>query len=138
MEQVVQQPSVPKFRTDLISCSYEVFPADAKARFNLFFRIMESGETPTAVPAWVCLEQEISNRPHCIVLNRPYGESEVLWDEINWTDGKRGQEWSFDTDSAGRQDIEYRLFYTEDQSDLENGAITLTSGSTESCKTVTH
>ncbi|MFH0861913.1 MAG: hypothetical protein V1875_02680 [Candidatus Altiarchaeota archaeon] len=131
-------PDAPAFRTDLVSCSYDRYPDEGKARFSLFFRIIETAETPTNSPAWVCLEQDISNRPHCIVLNRQYRASEVLWGEVNWTDGRRGQMWSIDSDPAGRIDVEYALYYTEDQGDLEGGAVRLYSGSTESCRLVTH
>lgn len=130
-------PSGPMFRTDLISCSYDIY-ADGKNRFNLFFRVINVGESPTKVPAQVCLTAAGGPRPHCINLNEAYPASRILFGEINWTGGRRGQMWHIESDSKERQDVDYTLFYTEDPNNLENGAVKLISGRTDICGNVTH
>jgi hypothetical protein len=133
-EQAAPAPQKLELRANLAECSYVDYPSEGIGRFRLFFKVWNAGEIPTKQHAAVCLSSEKGLRPHCINLNEVYHNGQVLWNEINWTGGRKGQEWTVEN-RGGRSDGSFRLYYTEDQNTLDAPATTIYEGRTEDCKT---
>jgi len=142
--QVVILTEKPLLRAELVECAYDSYATEASNRYMFFFKVWNAGEPPTKVPSQICLSNSKSQRPNCIILSQQYHNGQVLWEDINWSDGRHGQQWFIEAPSAQRQDMNVKLYYTSNiyytESPIEpiNDTVIIYEGSTKDCKTVTH
>jgi hypothetical protein len=142
-QQVIIIDDKPVLRAELADCAFEGY-AKGASRYMFFFKVINTGENPTKVPAQVCMSNSLSKRTNCIELTRQYYGGQVLWDDIDWTDGRHGQRWYIEAPAAQRQDMNVRLYYTgniyytESPTEPANDTIILYEGSTAGCRTESH
>mgnify|MGYP000737018050 CR=1 FL=1 len=109
---IVSDPK-PQLKAELINCSYSTVEDPKWNHFWFFFKIKNIGDTPTRLPAQVCLisDPKEYDTMTCDTLHRIYEKGEILWQEKKWLSGKIGNEWPLFIRS--RKDLHYRLVYCE-------------------------
>jgi len=123
----------PVLKAELVECSYRYYDfGPSLSRFLFFFRIINIGDTPTRLPAQIHLYKE-GKGSNGHILQRVYGKDEILWGEIDWTSGNKGQEWYWFVPS--REDFSYKLIYCENcKGDIEKGGLVIYDGNTYGCR----